>query len=192
MEKEVLLTDNETIILSEKPKKSAFIMKKSLVMMPLAVIWFALDFEIIYSSIQDGELLWFIIPFFTLHLLPVWIWLGNVITANRRWKNTKYFVTNKRIIIQDGFFAVNEASLFYKDLRNAQLNIGFIGKLFHTGSIAFDSGSKESSFVFEDLENSEQIYSRVQKIILDIQTDIEYPNAFRPEINEGYKTDYRP
>ena len=46
--------------------------------------------------------------------------------------------------------------------------------------------------MFEALEDSVQIYNRVQKIILDIQTDIEYPNALRPQENFGYNTDYRP
>ncbi|MBQ7107666.1 MAG: PH domain-containing protein [Clostridia bacterium] len=191
MQKDVVLNNGEIVILSEKPKKTAFIMKNSLKMLPIAVIWFAIDFGFISASVQEGEMLWFLIPFFTLHLMPVWIWLANAVTANRRWKNTRYFVTNKRIIIQSGFFAINEVSLFYKDLHNAQLNIGLLGKLFHTGSIIFDAGAKENNFVFEDLENCEQIYSRVQNIILDIQTDMEYPNALRPEINEGYKTDYR-
>ncbi len=192
MNKDIFLNNNETIILTKKPQKKAFIIKNSLKMMPIAIIWFVLDFGIISSSIQDGEMLWFILPFFTLHLMPFWIWLANVITANRRWKNTKYIITNNRIIIQNGFFAVNETSLFYKDLRNAQMNIGLIGKVFHTGSIIFDGTSKDESFIFEDLDNCEEIYNHVQKIILDIQTDIEYPNAFRPKVNDGYKTEYIP
>ncbi len=192
MNKDIFLNKNETIILTKKPQKKAFIIKNSLKMMPIAIIWFVLDFGILSSSIKGGEMLWFILPFFTLHLMPFWIWLANVITANRRWKNTKYIITNNRIIIQNGFFAVNETSLFYKDLRNAQMNIGLIGKVFHTGSIIFDSSSKDESFIFEDLDNCEEIYNHVQKIILDIQTDIEYPNAFRPKVNDGYKTEYIP
>lgn len=190
--KEIFLSEGENIIWSGKPKKFAFIATKSLIMMPIAIAWLALDSSLIGASIAEGELLWFLIPFFTLHMMPVWIWLANVITANRRWKNTNYFITNRRIIIQGGFFAVNEASLFYKDLRNAQMKIGLLDKLFHTGDILFDSNQKEAGFAFEDLTNYDEVYSLVQKIIIDIQTDIEYPNAFRPEHNPGYNTDYRP
>lgn len=190
----VVLGGGEIELWRGKPKKTAFIASKSLTMLPIAVIWFALDFEAIRSSFEEGEMLWFILPFFTLHLMPVWIWLANVITANRRWNNTSYYITNRRIIIQSGFFAVNEASLFYKDLRNAQVKIGFLDKLFHTGDVYFDSYIQQDKvgFAFEDLENAVQVYDRVQKIILDIQTDMEYPNAFRPQENPGYKTDYRP
>ena len=130
-------------------------------------------------------------------MMPVWIWLGNVITAGRRWKNTTYYVTNQRIIIQGGFFAVNEVSLFYKELRNAQLRIGLLDKLFGTGDIVFDNGMIVNNkqirhHVFEDLADAREVYRRVQKVILDIQTDMEYPNAYRPQENPGYQTQYRP
>ncbi len=193
-ESEVVLGSGETELWRGKPKRSAFIATRSLAMLPIAVIWFALDFGIIRSSLEDGELLWFIIPFFTLHLMPVWIWLANVITANRRWKNTNYYITNRRIIIQSGFFAVNEASLFYKDVQNIQVKIGFLDKLFRTGDICFDSQfqQKENGFAFEDLKEPVEVYNRVQKIILDIQTDMEYPNVLRPQENPGYNTEYLP
>ena len=136
------------------------------------------------------------IPFLLLHMMPVWIWLGGALTAGRRWKNTNYYVTNRRIILQGGVLAVNETTLFYKDIRNAQVQIGFLDKLFGTGDILFDTGmvSTKRRTVYtrmEDLEDPHQIYSRVQKTILDMQTDIEFPNAFRPAENPGYQTDYR-
>lgn len=195
----VILSQGEVELWSGKPKKSAFIVTKSLTMLPLAVIWFLIDFSIIQSSLQNSKDVWTVLPFFALHLMPVWIWLANVITANRRWTNTAYYVTNRRIIIQGGFFAVNEISLFYKDLRNTRLNIGFLDKLFHTGDICFDDGyqynkkrSASGGFVFEDMADAAEAYSLIQKIILDIQTDMEYPNALRPDVNPGYTTEYRP
>ena len=41
------------------------------------------------------------------------------------------------------------------------------------------------------LENAPSVYERVQRTVLDIQTDMEYPNALRPEDNPGYGTDYK-
>ncbi len=192
-----VLAAGESILWSEKPKRSAFVATKSLTMLPIAVIWLILDLNIIVPSIEQGEMLLFIIPFFALHLMPVWIWLGNILTANRRWRNTTYYVTNRRIIIRNGFLAINETSLFYKDLRNVQVRIGLLDKLFRTGDIYFDTdfytgNNRRSGFIFEDLENPNEIYNRIQRIILDIQTDMEYPNAYRPSENPGYHTDYNP
>ena len=193
-----VLAAGESILWRGKPKKSAFIATKSLTMMPIAIIWLCFDSVLIMEAFQgDGP--WFLIPFMLLHLMPVWIWLGSTITAGKRWKNTDYYVTNRRIIIQGGFLAVNETSLFYKDLRNAQLRIGFLDKIFHTGDIVFDScvmmynrKNQQHGPVLEDLEDAQGVYNRIQKIILDMQTDMEYPNAFRPEYNPGYNTQYRP
>ena len=41
-------------------------------------------------------------------------------------------------------------------------------------------------------EDYKELFPKVQKIILDIQSDIEYPNQFRPENNPGYNTKYNP
>ena len=199
MQRHPTLAAGESILWRGKPKKSAFIASKSLTLLPIAVIWLILDLNVLIPSLRAGEMLFFLIPFFALHLMPVWIWLGSMLTAGRRWKNTNYYVTNRRIIIQGGFLAVNETTLFYKDLRNARVRIDLLDKLFHTGDVVFDNGiyygnsrSQDRLPHLEDLEDPYQVYERIQKIILDVQTDIEYPNAFRPAENPGYQTDYRP
>ena len=197
MQRYPTLAAGETILWRGKPKKSAFIASKSLTLMPIAIVWLCFDSVLISSAFSGGP--WFLIPFMLLHLMPVWLWLGSMITAGRRWENTNYYVTNRRIIIQGGFLAVNETTLFYKDLRNARVRIDLLDKLFHTGDVVFDNGiyygnsrSQNRLPHLEDLEDPYQVYERIQKIILDIQTDIEYPNAFRPAENPGYQTDYRP
>ncbi len=193
------LAVGEAVLWRGKPKRSAFIATKSLTLLPIAILWLCLDTTLIGSAFQGGSQALFLIPFTLLHLMPVWLWLGSMLTAGKRWKNTTYYVTNRRIIIQGGFLAVNESSLFYKDLRNAQVRVGLLNKLFHTGNILFDSGAvvydrrnRQSGPMLEDLEDPHGVYNRIQKIILDIQTDIEYPNAYRPQENPGYQTQYRP
>ena len=167
-------------------------------MLPIAVVWLCLDLNLLIPALAEGEMMLFLIPFFALHLMPVWIWLGSMISAGRRWKNTAYYVTNRRVILQGGFFAVNETSLFYKDLRNVRVWIGLLDKLFRTGDIVLDGGGSLSRrdqtnlSAMEDLEQPHEVYNRIQKIILDMQTDMEYPNALRPTDNPGYRTDYRP
>ena len=191
------LAPGETILWRGKPQKKAFIASRSLTMLPIAIIWLIFDLSFIANAFGGGGMVFFMIPFFALHLMPVWIWLGSTLTAGKRWQNTMYYVTNRRIIIQGGFLAVNETSLFYKDIRNAQLRIGLLDHLLHTGDIVFDSGicnhhnKQQKGPAMEDLEDPHSVYNRVQKAILDIQTDMEYPNAYRPAENPGYNTDYR-
>lgn len=192
-----VLAADEHILWSGKPKKNAFVAAHSLTLMPIAVIWFCLDFQVIPDIFSASGIQWFLVGFFALHLAPVWIWLGSVITAPKRWRNTNYYVTNRRIIIQGGFLATNEKSLFYKDIRSVQSKVGIFDKLFGTGTIVFNSemmtnnNNKATPPSFQYLEDAQQIYARIQRTVLDMQTDIEYPNALRPEENPGYNTDYK-
>ena len=191
-----VLMAGERILWNGKPKKSAFICEKSLTMLPFAVIWLFLDLNVISDIFQVDRMQLFFLAFFALHLMPVWIWLGSAISAPRRWKNTCYYVTNRRIIIQGGFLAVNEKSLFFKEIRSVQNKVSLFDKLFGTGSILFNAemlsnNNKSTPSSFQYLENASEIYERVQRTVLDIQTEMEFPNAYRPGENPGYGTDYK-
>lgn len=186
------LVEGENLILKTKPKKSAFILNKVFNMMPFALIWLGFDSFFIITILRTDtpiQMYLFLIPFFALHLMPVWIWLGGVLTASHRWKNTTYYVTDKRIIIENGFIAGNYQTLYYKDISNIRLKIGIVDKILGVGDIYFESNSSISQAFF-DVEDVFDIYPRIQKTIMDIQTDIEYPNAYRPEENPGYNTTY--
>lgn len=197
------LVEGETLIWKAKPKKSAFVINKSITMAPFAILWLIFDSSFItmmFKSDTPTEMLWFIIPFFALHLMPVWIWLANVLTANRKWKNTSYYVTDKRIIIENGFVAGNFQTIYYKDLTNVSLRLGVIDKMLGVGDIYLETaggnyvqnGRNLVAQAFLDIENPQEIYPKLQKIVMDIQTDIEYPNALRPGENPGYNTKYEP
>lgn len=196
---------NERVIWEGKPKKSAFIFNKIMTMAPFAILWLLFDGFFIamvvgsgFTSEMPGAGL-FLIPFFLFHLMPVWIWLSNILTANRKWKNTKYYITDKRIIIQNGFIAENYQTIYYKEIKNVRLHIGIIDKMLGVGDVHFDVGhpgynnaAAVSGAAFLDIENYKEVYQQAQKVVLDIQTDIEYPNAYRPENNPGYNTGYNP
>ena len=190
-----VLAAGEHILWSGKPKKNAFIASHALTMMPIAIIWLCLDMTFILNMVRADGLQLFTLGFFALHMMPVWIWLGSLITAPKRWRNTNYYVTNRRIIIQGGFLAVNEKSLFFKEIRSVQSKVGLFDKLSGTGSILFNAemisgNNKATPPSFQYLENAGAVYQRVQRTVLDMQTDMEYPNALRPEENPGYNTDY--
>lgn len=184
----------------ENQKKSAFLINNILTMLPLALIWLLFDSFFIVAFVSSGSPKEMILPlvlFFAFHLMPVWIWLGNVLTANKKWKNTKYYVTDKRIIIQTGIIGASYDTIYYKDIKNVSLKVGIIDKLLKVGDIYIDTGSiltsssKNIMMTFLDVENPYEIYGKLQKIVLDIQTDIEFPNAYRPDENLGYNTKYK-
>lgn len=194
------LMPGETIIWKGQPKKSAFVLNSTMKMAPIAIIWLLFDGFFIATFVGVGiigEMLGFIIPFFALHLMPVWIWLYNMFTASGRWKNTQYAVTDKRIIMCNGLVGYEFQSVYYKDISNVTLHVGSLDRLLSVGDIIIAlnfvlEGGTNGYAKLLDLENPEQVYSILQKTILDVQTDIHYPNALRPEENPGYNTQYRP
>ncbi len=199
-----LLVAGETVIWSGKPRKGAFVLNRTLTMLPFAVIWLLFDgfFLANFFGAGTGGFGVVVIPFFLLHLMPVWIWLYQMLTAGKVWKNTKYYVTDRRLIVQSGFVNADITSIYYKDIRNVNLKVGLVDKMLGVGDILFDLGeviydrrgrrANVPKHAFLDLERPNEVYPLVQKAVLDMQTDMEYPNAYRPHQNPGYNTRYKP
>lgn len=186
-----VLVEGEEIIWEGKPKKNVYIFNQIATMLPFALIWLLFDSVFIiamFTTDMPKEVLWFVIPFFAIHLMPVWVWLSNALTANKKWKNTIYALTNKRIIISSGFIGVDYQTIFYKDIKNVNLNVGVIDKFFKVGDLHFNTGKGRAAFL--DIADCYELYPKIQKVVLDIQTDIEYPNNLRPNENDGYNTKY--
>lgn len=195
-----LLLEGEQLLWSGKPKKNAFVINKSVVMMPIALIWFSFDAFFIGTMISEGAMQnmpLFIIPFFALHLMPVWMWLFNVLSANRQWRNTEYAVTDKRIIIRGGTVGYSFRNIYYTEINSVDLHVGVIDRMLGVGDIQINTGGETASSknkgapAILDIENSYELFNKVQKIVIDIQSDIHYPNELRPSENRGYNTRYR-
>ena len=136
------LAENEKVLWKGRPKKSAFILGKSLAMMPIALLWGAIDFGIIFGVIFSGgaadmgPAVFILIPFFALHLMPVWIWIGSIVKANREVKDLEYVITNKRILVFKGRGNVYiKEAMDISDLIDASLKINFIDKILKVGDI---------------------------------------------------------
>lgn len=199
---EDMLIEDETVIWKGKPKRNAYFLNCIFTPFTIfALLWFTIDATIIVSSINATDMvapLFFLIPFMAIHLMPFWMWLGNILTARIRWENTEYLVTDRRILLKTGIWGVDIKTVYYKEIRNVTLIKGIVDATLGVGDIYFElamspntSSSSSGRLAMFDLENPYEIYTRLQKTVLDIQTDIEYPNALRPEENPGYKTKYK-
>ncbi len=192
---EDLIEADEEILWRGKPKKSAFIWSKILTMLPIVLIWALFDGGFIFMLFRSGStsqmptfLIVFIIVFFLIHLLPVWIWLSNVITAWAQYKNIEYAFTNKRIIIRTGIL-IDIKNVYYIDIQTVNLRVGLIDRALKVGDIYIKS--KTEATVLHDITNPYFITNELQKIVNDIKTDMNFPNALRPEENQGYTTKYK-
>ncbi|MBQ9142855.1 MAG: PH domain-containing protein [Lachnospiraceae bacterium] len=193
------LMPDESVIWKGTPKKSAFILNSTIKMAPVALIWLFVDGTMISSFAFTGmmkNMMWFVVPFFVIHLLPVWIWIYQIITAAGRWKNTEYAVTNKRIILRNGLVGYQYQTIYYTEISNVSLHVGAIDRMLGVGDVyilmnAYANTGKDAPVIL-DVEEPQRVYAMLQQTVMDVQTDIHYPNALRPESNPGYHTQYRP
>ena len=191
---DAIIGDDEQVLWRGKPKKSAYIMNSVIKMLPVALIFLAFDSVFIGMIFSNGE---YNIPtmfkvvfcvFLAFHLIPVWIWVANAVTASRRHKNTEYAFTNKRVIVRSGVVGIDFKNVYYADVDSVNLKVGIVDKMLNVGDIYITG--KSGAAVILDVENPYFLTQKLQKIVVDIKTDVLFPNDLRPETNRGYNTKY--
>ena len=162
---ESFLVNGEKILWKEKPKRSAYVLGKSIHMMPIALLWGAIDFSILFFTLSSGgsSMLFFLIPFFALHLAPVWIWLGSIIKALKNQKTIQYIITNRRIIEFRGNPVYIQCSIEFRELDDAQLKIGTIDKMLKVGDIKI-IGVNGTVIEMCDIKNPTVLHSKILAI----------------------------
>lgn len=190
---ESLLSSGEEILWQGKPYRKSFILSSIFRYFFIALIWLAFDGTAIGFIIGFRESIpWFAILiisiFFLFHLIPVWLWIYDIISASKRQKLEDYVFTDQRIIVKKGFIGANIVSIYYSSLVSINLKIGIIEKMCKVGDIYIVS--QNSKIVLEDIKDPYFIATKLQKIAHDIKTDVLFPNALRPKENKGYNTKY--
>lgn len=190
---EDVIGSDEQILWSGKPKKRAFLINAFTKMLPIALIWLLFDGAFIGLMIGTMDEIptsvkTFMAVFFLFHLMPVWIWLSNVLTANRQHENLEYAFTNKRIIIKSGIIGIDFKNIYYSEIDSVNLRVGLVDRIEKVGDIYIKSIGGAN--VLYDLENPYTLAEKLQKIVVDIKTDIQFPNNLRPAENDGYSTKY--
>lgn len=187
-----VLTDGEKILWRGKPNKTSYIWAAVLKMMPFALLWLAIDGGFIAMMLASGdaptEMLWFIIPFFAIHLAPVWIWIGNIVKAVAEIKNIEYAITDRRVIVRSGMVGIDFKFINHTEIDSVNVKVSFVDKLCKVGDVYINSTS--NSAVLFDLTDPYYVAKNLQKLSFDVKTDVQYPNAMRPDDNNGYHTTY--
>lgn len=190
-----VLDGNEKVLWRGAPNSKSYIGASVLKMLPIALIWLIFDSTfIVFISIgmSQGQIplavLGFVIPFFILHLTPVWIWLANTIKAIKEVRNLEYAITDKRVIIRSGVIGIDFKFILYTEIDSVNVKVGLIDKIFKVGDIYINASV--NSGVLWDVPNPYGIGTALQKVTTDIKSDIHFPNAMRPDNNPGYKTGY--
>jgi membrane protein YdbS with pleckstrin-like domain len=206
MEIKNYINSGEHVLWTGKPNKAVFI--KERIFSPLfivAAVWLMFDLAFIggflgmaSDNLPFSPLL--LVPFFALHLLPVWIYIFRVVFAFREWRNTDYMVTDKAVYATKGVFTTNCDRKTFQEITNVSVHQGIIDKSHNVGDVfiitGFTTNSKGQSIKqginIIDVEDYLEVYKLITRTGTDIFSDTMYPNDLRPKENHGYKTKYNP
>ena len=171
-EEDISLYDDEYIAFECKPKKSAFVLNSCLTLAPFALIWLFFDLSFIFATWKEMSAIWFfIIPFFAVHLMPVWLWIGSMINSSKNWNKTVYYVTNRRVILLYGFQAIKYIEVFYSDVESVEIKRSGMDKTFNVGDIhlKIDDDKKIIIESILDIENYEEVYNKIKSFKKEVK-----------------------
>ena len=212
-ELELMVGSNEKILWKGKPNKRCFILEGIFnPMLPFALAWFLFDSLFIATFIggaatSGAPAVFSIFPliFFLIHLMPVWIYLGGVIFVFRRYQHTEYIVTDKGVYISGGLFSYTCNMKPFTELARVNIHRGIIDQIIGVGDVVLTSNNVADLYssnirvngrpldvgtTIADIKDYRKVFEIIKKLQEDIYTDTMYPNALRPEENQGYRTKY--
>ena len=189
-----ILGEEEEVLLTLKPERKVYVAESILKGLPVALLWGGIDAFVIYTLIASGALqevgmmAGFLIGFFTIHLIPVWLYFAQVIKRVMGYKNLSYAFTDKRIIVRSGLVGIDFKFIYYTDIDSVDVKVGILDRLFKVGDLYVKSNTQTA--VLDDIKSPYIYGDKIQEIVRDLKADMLYPNDLRPEENNGYKTKY--
>lgn len=185
-----LVKENEKLLAEAKPDKFVYCILPSLKMLPIAIIWLIFDGFFILQILPmfRTSMAFFLVPFFAIHLFPVYGVFTSYAKRRIEWNNLQYGITTQRVIRVGGALGVEVQAIDHHEIDAVNIKMSWLEKLRHVGTLEIVSDNTRIDFV--GIENPVKIYKMLTKTSFDVKTDIEYPNALRPDENPGYKTKY--
>jgi len=198
-----VIGSNESILWEGIPDKKCFILESIFnPLLPFAVIWAAVDIFAIGSFVGDSGAAGFLLPFFALHLMPVWLYLGGVLLALRRYRNTHYIITDAGVYVSGGTFSYSYQMKPFTELTSITMHRGIFDQYIGVGDIVFGLSPEFSDVSYGNrgrsirtgglsiinIRDYQEIYKLVKELQKNVYADTMYPNDLRPETNHGYNT----
>jgi uncharacterized membrane protein YdbT with pleckstrin-like domain len=193
-----ILDTNETITWTGKPVFLPFL-ATGIPFLIFGAIWGIMDYGFIAAFLSGNfsstPFNFTLIPFFLLHLAPLWLSILNILRLVLSYNNTAYAFTNKRVIMRTGFWGTDFKSVDYDKISDIKVNVNPLENLFGVGTIWINSGltNSKGASVYDSItaiSKPYEAYKKLKTVSVDIKTDWNYPNKLRPTENPGYNTTY--
>ncbi len=199
-----MLDIGEQLIWEGKPDRVTYVIGQPFLYL-FALMWGAFDAVFIFAFTSGeafgGSMGFFFIPFFLIHLIPVWIAIFGPVYRLINWNYIEYAITDKRIYVASGIIGRDIKLVEFSQVREPSVQVGIIEKLRNCGTVRLNPYSQTNRSGTQGLLHTGAllhisdpygVFKRIKQMSLDIQTDISYPNAIRPDNNPGYNTKYDP
>lgn len=201
-----MIEQDEKILWSGKPDKLIYSVGSPFFYI-FALIWGIVDIGFITLFLLAGEGGGFdgppkliLIPFFVVHMTPVWIAIIGPIYRFFASSKVEYLLTNKRIYIKSGLIGADIRSLELYEVQNLSVDVGLLEKMRGAGTVLLTANARNSSRNGSSpwknkllhIKDPYEVYKLIQRVSLDVTTDYQFPNAYRPAENTGYATRYNP
>lgn len=141
-----LVKSDEKILKSFSPNTTAYVLRKIILMLPIAIVWLLVDIVfIIYVAnisnavVANAGLVVLIVFFFGLHLMPIWLWVWGTTQTCSDLRNTEYVLTTKRLIIKNGIKSANFTIINLKDVTAINTKQRLCEKMLKSGDISVNS-----------------------------------------------------
>ncbi len=204
-----MLDPGERVLWRGVPHRGLYVLG-SVGLLVFAAIWGAFDFFFIrvmkFGMMgapgfgAAGGMTFFMIPFFALHLMPVWIAVFGILYRALAYHNVEYVITDKRVYCASGLFGVDVVSVEHREISDLAVDVNPLEKLAGVGTIRLTPdvarGSGKNRRVshghrLKHIEDPYEVFRQLKQVSLDIYTDQQYPNQYRPSENPGYRTTYK-
>ena len=202
-----MIDKSEKILWLGKPDFKCFLFESIFnPLLPFAILWAAFDFGFIGAILTgkhptQGPEIPLLIIFFLFHLMPVWLYIGGVITTILKHKRAEFVVTDRGVYTSGGFITYTFEHKPFTELSHVNIHRGFFDQLLGVGDVVLttnhdgyntrESHSTYRSITLYDIHDYEKVYKLVKQLQTDVYTDTMYPNALRPAENPGYRTQYK-
>lgn len=195
---EKILNTNETILWQGKPAFWPFFLGSLFIGALFGLIFMAAGVIPMLQGLATGNYLLLLFPHFWVGFIA---FFGAPTYRALVHKYIHYAITDKRIIFQKGLIGRDFQIIDFDKITNADIRVDFLDILFgkRSGSIMISTagtvthtknGTAQRPYTLSHIENPYEVFKFFKDISHAVKTDIEYPNALRPDNNPGYQTEY--
>ena len=197
--------DNEKILFTAKPDRFiyAFWHLRNISSVIFLLIWTAVVAYIGRKFLLfDSELLYpgltvFKIAPLIMMAIPFIVFIVNPLVRFFQSTKVEYIITDKRVYVFSGIIGTDVQSIEYREIDKLNVNVGLLEKLRGRGTIQL---TPDQRYYNEDTQHTVyghrligidrpyEIYKLLKNITLDVVTDQQFPNEYRPSTNKGYNT----